>query len=170
MSTLAIDVDLGRFTAVHSTAGVLAHGHPWDGPWPTGLGSFATMYQTDVLLLEVAGPIMHHEESHSWRRWAIFNALWIGQLIGSLPESSSFSSGHNILVATSTAWTKGFGEKERHAIAGMNPLKFKTVKGKKVPIYAEAHDIRECRAMLYFHERDPKTWKTLDEYLKELVG
>lgn len=162
MRTLAIDIDLGRITMVDSVAGVLCHGvDPFDDDAPIK----RTVAAPRLVLIEVAGPVMHHEESHSWRRWCIYNAIVAAQMVDTFARDDI-----KCLVSTSTAWTKGYGEKERHAIAGMLPLKHKTGKGKKVPIYAEAHDIRECRAMLYFYQRDPTPWKPLDQYLKELVG
>lgn len=152
---IAIDIDLGRVTAVSSAAGVLCHGQPWQegNPLP-----FAHLY-----LIEVAGPILHHEESHSYRRWMIFNSM-----LAALLASQLETEGYTVLVAASTAWTEGYPEPERHAIAGILPVKYKTVKGKKVPIYKEAHDIRECRTMLDFYRKCPKHWVPLDQYLQSL--
>lgn len=159
---VAIDIDLGRFTVVVENGPVLAHGvDPLSDDAPLELPE-----NVDTVLIEVAGPIMHHEESHSHRRWMIYNAMMAVSVMGGYRMPWM-----NFLFASSTAWTNGFPEAERHAIAGMNPLKYrKAVKGRKpVPIYAEAHDIRECRAMLDFFRKCPKHWKPLDQYLKELV-
>ena len=153
---IAVDIDLGRVTAVSSVKGVLCHGQPWQEGEP--------LAAADLYLIEVAGPILHHEESHSYRRWMIFNSMFTGLLASQLEEA-----GFQVLVAASTAWTEGYTEPERHAIAGMLPLKHKLVKGTKVPIYKEAHDIRECRAMLDFYRKCPKHWVPLDQYLQSLV-
>jgi hypothetical protein len=164
-SVCAIDIDLGRLTAVHSESGVAFHGKPWEDGTPLPVA--------DLYLIEIAGPIMHHEESHSHRRWMLFNAVLAGLLVASLEEA-----GFKVLVGTSTAWTQGYSEIERDAIAGIRPTKYKTVTRKKggksvvtrEPIWAEPHDVRECRAMIFFHSVNPKVWKPLDQYLKELVG
>ncbi len=70
MSVLAIDIDLGRMTAVHSTAGVVCLNGTWSPEWP----------KPGIALIEIAGPILHHEESHSYRRWMIYNAIRAAQL------------------------------------------------------------------------------------------
>lgn len=167
MSVLAIDIDLGRITAVDSHRGVLCHGvDPFSAE-----GRFSAV-DVETVLIEIAGPVMHHEESHSHRRWMLYNAAVASILVSSFVEDID-----NVLVATSTDWTKGYSEIERDAVAGIRPLKYKTVTRKKggksvitrEPIWAENHDTRECRAMLYFHARDPKPWKPLDQYLKDLV-
>jgi hypothetical protein len=167
-SVIAVDIDLGRWTAVHSVDGVLAHGRD-----PSTGFAVAQFTRPDVVLIEVAGPVMHHEESHSHRRWMIYNAGWAAMLALTWKDLVP-----KILVAPSTAWTQGFGELERDAIAGIRPVKYKTVTRKKggksvvtrEPIWAEPHDVRECRCMMYFYSVAPKHWKPLDQYLKELVG
>lgn len=170
MSVLAIDIDLGRITAVHSELGVIAHG---ENPFtPTFFGmKWKAALSAQTILVEVAGPIMHHEESHSHRRWMLYNVAVAATLASSW-------AGKNVLLATSTAWTKGFSEIDRASIAGIAPKKYKTVTRKKggrsvvtrEPIWAEPHDVRECRTMIYFYARAPEPWKPLDQYLKELVG
>jgi hypothetical protein len=164
MSTLAIDIDLGRVTAVHSGLGVICHGvDPSTVCWPNA----------DLVLIEVAGPILHHEESHSYRRWMLYN---VAVAVGLAHRYDSIMT--PVRFATSTAWTKGYSEVQRDAIAGILPLRYKNVTKKKgsnatvtrVPIWEEPHDVRECRCMLYLHQRDPKPWQPLAQYLKELVG
>jgi len=168
MSVCAIDIDLGRLTAVHSESGVAFHGKPWEDGAPLPVA--------DLYLIEIAGPIMHHEESHSHRRWMLFNAVIASLLVAALE-----GAGFKVLVGTSTAWTQGYSEIDRDAIAGIHPTKYKTVTRKdkknpgkvkvtREPIWAEPHDCRECRCMLFFHSVNPKVWKPLDHYLKELVG
>lgn len=166
MSVLAVDIDLGRITAVHSEKGVICHGQdPLANP-------ARIVVDAETVLIEIAGPILHHEESHSYRRWMLYNVAV------ATVYATAFGPYAKVLVATSTAWTKGYSEIERDAIAGITPLKYKTVTRKKAnksvvtrePIWAEPHDVRECRCMLYMFARDPKPWKPLDQYLKELVG
>lgn len=164
MSRIAIDIDLGRVTVVHSESGVIAHGADPDTI------NWASCPGADLILSEIAGPILHHEESHSYRRWMLYNAIVAAQL-----ERHFVGP---VLVATSTAWTKGYSEVERDAITGILPLRYKNVTRTKggnatvtrVAIWEEPHDVRECRCMLYFHQRDPSPWKPLTQYLKELVN
>ncbi len=168
MSVLAIDIDLGRCTAVDSEHGLVCH---LANPIDMGTGLAHAAARAETVLIEIAGPIMHHEESHSHRRWMLYNVAVASML-------SIAWAGKDVLVATSTAWTKGYSEIERDAIAGITPTKYKTVTRKKAgksvvtrePIWAECHDVRECRCMIYFHARDPKPWMSLTQYLKELVG
>jgi len=155
-SILAIDIDLGRCTMVDSWAGVVCHGvHPFV------LAAHPRLSPATVLI-EVAGPIMHHADSHSHRRWLLYN---IATAV-TLAQRFSFA---NVLVCSSTTWTKGYTEPARHAIAGINPLKHKLVKGERVAIYAEPHDVRECRAMIDFYHKAPKSWVPLPVYLESLI-
>lgn len=156
---IALDIDLGKITSVSTKYGVVCdRANLFDG------GSGLEVPEApDVVLIEVAGPVMHHEESHSHRRWMIFNAVSTG-----LMTAMAMEAGIEVRMCPSTAWTKGYKEHERHAIAGMKPLKYKKVKGKDVPIYEHAHDVRECMAMIDFYKKDPKPWMTLDKYLESL--
>lgn len=166
LGILAIDIDLGRFTAVHSVDGVMAHSAD-----PCGVDIVGLSHRTVLnrVLIEVAGPVMHHAESHSHRRWMLYNMATASRFYDEFLRRS----GCKVLVAPSTAWTEGYTELERDAIAGIRPLKYKTVtrKGKttRVPIWAEPHDVRECRCMIDMFQKNPKHWKPLDQYLKELI-
>jgi hypothetical protein len=162
---LAVDIDLGDITVVSSQKGVIAHqADPFGrmGELPAGV---------DTVLIELAGPVMHHQESHSHRRWMIYNAL-VGALL-----FEHFTRGEEILVSASTQWTRGYSEEKRHAISGMLPLKYTTrmvtKKGVKTqvksPVYAEPHDVRECRCMIDFHTKYPAAWVTMADYLAALV-
>jgi hypothetical protein len=167
---LAIDIDLGNITAVSSRAGVVSHKENYT---PEGLVSaiYSRIPGLDTVLIELAGPVMHHRESHSHRRWMIYNALMGARL------AYSFDLGEDILVSASTQWTRGYSEEKRHAISGMLPLKYTTrtvtKKGVKTqvksPVYAEPHDVRECRCMIDFYAKYPAAWVTVDEYLAALV-
>jgi hypothetical protein len=161
---LAIDIDLGNVTVVSNRKGVIAHqAGPFSGiNFPDG---------TDTVLIELAGPVMHHQESHSHRRWMIYNALVGARIAAELADHLP------VLVSASTQWTRGYSEEKRHAISGMLPLKYTThtatKKGVKTqvksPVYAEPHDIRECRCMIDFYTKYPAAWVTMDEYLAALV-
>ena len=168
---LAIDIDLGNVTVVSNQKGVICH-QETPGSWENLLVPSSRLPEPDILLVELAGPVMHHQESHSHRRWMIYNAL-----VGARIARAFKSGGCRILVSASTQWTAGYTEEKRHAIAGMLPLKYTKRKVKKkgvmteikVPVYAEPHDIRECRCMIDFYLKRPKEWVTMDEYLQALV-
>ena len=159
MTTTAIDIDLNNFTVVDRAGAIWAH----KAPWSERSYVLPRISQYGLVLIEIAGPVMHHAESHSHRRWMIFNvaaAVQLAHMVGL--DRARFS--------TSTTWTKGYKEEDRHALAGIMPLKYTlTKKGKRTPIYADAHDIRECKCMLYFHAHAPNAWVTLDEFLTALI-
>ena len=147
---IAVDVDLRKITAVNESS-VICDRAP---DLPCLVSPFETV------LCEIAGPVMHSADGRDAcppgkRRWMLYNAAWIG----------GFARTNKVLVATSTAWTKGYKEAQRHAIAGMIPLKHKKDGS---PVYKYAHDVRECFAMLHFYHLDPKVWVPLSEYLENL--
>lgn len=151
MTIVAVDVDLRKITMVFGDT-VIADRE--DLP-PRIVGC------SGPILCEIAGSIMHSVDGRDAcppgkRRWMLYNMGWIAQLAVTHP---------NVLVATSTAWTKGYKEAQRHSIAGMDPLKF-TKAGH--PVYKYAHDVRECFAMLHFYHLDPKVWVPLSQYLENL--
>jgi hypothetical protein len=148
---IAVDIDLRKITAVSSTRGVLANKvNPEKAPCLPAPDTDAT------LLVEIAGPVLHHDESHSYRRWMIYNVA----------VASGIAARYNtVLVAPSTAWTNGYNEEYRQAVAGILP-KGKNAKGDLM--YDECHDVRECRAMIYFYLASPKKWVPLTKYLEGL--
>lgn len=148
---IAVDIDLRKITAVIDSTVIMDR---QDMP-PIFRG------YSGPILCEIAGPIMHSADGRDAcppgkRRWMLYNMGWIAQLAATTP---------NVLVATSTAWTKGYKEAQRHAIAGMIPLKHKK---DGTPVYKYAHDIRECFCMLEFYKLDPTPWVPLSTYLQEL--
>lgn len=149
---IAIDIDLHKMTAVSSLHGVLANKV---NPEVT-LILDGIKHRESTILLEIAGPVLHHEESHSYRRWMIYNVGVAAGLAAHFPRA---------LVATSTSWTNGYNEAYRQAVAGILPIG-EDKNGK--PKYDECHDVRECRAMLYFYRAMPKKWVPLTKYLAEL--
>jgi len=163
---IAIDIDLHSLTAVQDLGagpGVLADRLPLAG----FMQALQNSPGADVVLIETAGPVMHHAESHSFRRWLIYNAMVTGLLYNYFRVGDT-----RVLVSPSTLWTQGYSEPKRHAVAGMLPLKHKNVtrKGKttQVPIYAQPHDIRECRCMLDFYRKKPTSWVPLLTYVGSL--
>ncbi len=158
----AVDIDLNRFTTANNNGETLAH----STPWAEVRNAFPRVAPDGLVLIEVAGPVMHHNESHSHRRWMIFNvaaAVELAHIVGL--DRARFS--------TSTVWTKGYSEEQRHALAGIFPRNRKTVKRKTgvitVPVYADPHDVRECQCMLYMFSVNPKAWVTLPDLLASMV-
>ena len=149
---IAVDIDLRKMTAVSSIHGVIAN--KADPSRIIILDPFA--HKDATILVEIAGPVMHHDESHSYRRWMIYNVAVAAGIAANFP---------NTLVSTSTQWTNGYNEAYRQALAGILPDR-KDKNGK--PKYDECHDVRECRAMLYFYRAMPKKWVLLTKYLAEL--
>lgn len=150
---VAVDIDLRKITIVSKMFGVLLD----RGSLEKASHVLNKCSSSATLLIEIAGPVMHHTESHSYRKWVVYNSIVAGLL-------ALVAHVRSVLVATSTKWTCGYKEEERQAIAGIKPIK----QGKKRPIYAEPHDIRECRAMIYSYENKPKNWVPLAHYLEEL--
>lgn len=159
MITTAVDIDLNNFTVVDGVGTVWAH----KAPWSERNEVFERIASHGPVLIEIAGPVLHHKEGYDYRRWMIFNvaaAVQLAHMVG--VDRARFSS--------STTWTKKYKEEYRHALAGIMPLKYKlSKKGKRIPVYAHPHDVRECQCMLFFHSHDPKAWVTLDEYLTSLT-
>lgn len=154
----AVDIDLNRFTTANSQGGIHAH----SAPWTEVRNVFPRAAPDGVVLIEVAGPVMHHKESHSHRRWMIFNvaaAVELAHIVGL--DRARFS--------TSTVWTRGYSEEQRHALAGIFPYKRKVTRGKSIPVYADPHDVRECQCMLYMFSVNPKAWVTLPDLLASMV-
>lgn len=148
---IAVDIDLRKMTAVSSSRGVLANKAD-----PAKTCILGPDHVGATILIEIAGPVMHHDESHSYRRWMIYNVAMAAGLAARFKK---------VLVSPSTAWTNGYNEACRQAVAGILP-KGKNAKGD--PMYDECHDVRECRAMLYFHSVLPKKWVPLTKYLETL--
>lgn len=148
---IAVDIDLRKMTAVSSLGHVIANKvNPALKPVLTDAHKEAT------ILVEIAGPVMHHEESHSYRRWMIYNSLIAAGIAARFPT---------VLVSPSTLWTNGYNEEYRQAVAGILPI---GKDGKGNPKYEECHDVRECRAMIFFYKSKPKNWVPLTTYLAGL--
>jgi hypothetical protein len=157
---VAIDIDLRSITAVSTTRGSLCKQyaiHP-----AAFYKAFLSSSPEEILVLcEIAGPVMHATSNRDAcppgkRRWMIYNAAWVSELC---------ALWENTRVATSTAWTKGYTEAARHAIAGIHPIK--TDKNGR-SIYADPHDVREVRAMLCMHHLAPQAWVPIYDYLEKL--
>ena len=153
MSVCAIDIDIREFTVVSGDEAAQTHSLRDAAMAMTGY---------DVALIEVASAICYHGDSKaataSTARWQIWNSLTAGWL------ACRFRGG-SLLVSPSNRWTMGYDEKTRHELAGIKPLKFKK---NGVPVYAENHDIRECRAMLWSYSVKPALWVPMEQYLETL--
>jgi len=152
---IAIDVDLGKVTATKDSEVLYDR---------SDMTTLHMMPDDEIILCEIAGPVMHSPNGRDAcppgkRKWMIYNAAWIGMLVGRRSPKAT------TLVATSTAWTHGYDLGKRHAVAGMIPLKH-TKAGN--PVYKYPKDIRETFAMQYFYRLDPKVWVPLHSYLENL--
>ena len=159
---IAIDVDLRSITAVSTERGILCKQlRVTPDAFQKAYLPCLQRWSDILLLLEIAGPVMHGGTGRDAcppgkRRWMIYNAAWVSEMC---------VRWGNVRVATSTSWTMGYKESERHAIAGVLPMK--SDKSGKA-IYAENHDVREVRAMLHMHGVAPQRWSTLYDYLEAL--
>lgn len=155
---VAFDVDLNRWT--WAIEGGAAGQGKLGEPFPELPESI------DTVLIEIAGPVMHRvgdeasECPYNKRRWMISNVCLATQiaLYYGIPPMK-------VLVATSSTWTLGFDEPTRQAMAGIKPLKLNKAGAR---VYAENHDIRECRAMLYLYKGSQEKWLPLNTFLERL--
>lgn len=138
----AIDCDLRKVYAMRSDGALLYREEP---------DPVASAFEgCHTVLFEIASATDYSDSkaiAHHKRRWTIWNVACAQRLDTMMPF------GITMLVAPSSAWTKGFNLKQRHAIAGCD---------------AKQKDLRECQAMLWFHAREPATWVPLHQFLESL--
>ena len=145
MARIAVDIDLHRIHAVCEERGRICYNSPDLTPIHKALRS------GDFLLVEIAGVNFYTSGKpltpavvSNYLKWTVFNISTATTLAAHWDDT---------LVAPSSAWPRGYPEKVRHAMAG--------VKG-------DNHDIRECRAMLWFHTAYPQAWVPFDKFISKL--
>jgi len=138
----AIDCDLRKHYCVDEDGNVLAKADPsWN--W------IARLPQGTTVLFEIASAVDYTSDkavAHNKRRWTIWNVAQAMYLDTLAPRI-------HLLVAPSSAWTKGYDLKTRHFIAHCKQ---------------KQKDLREAEAMILFYRTDPKCWKPLHQYLEEI--
>lgn len=144
MARIAVDIDLHRIHAYCEERGRICYKSPDLQPIHEAVRS------GDFLLVEIAGVNFYTSGKpltpavvSNYLKWTVFNVRMATEL-GRYPDT---------LVAPSSAWSRGYPEKVRHAMA--------QVKG-------DNHDIRECRAMLWFHTAYPQAWVPFDQFISKL--
>lgn len=153
-SKIAFDVDYKRIHAWSTKIGRVCYNAP---DW----AEFAdTIFMHDIILMEVFSPNFYQEMSGSKSKeraiitnkmkMALFNARICGELFSWLRFKHGELTTGKFLVAPSSAWTLGFPEDVRHDMAGVTGQ--------------DNHDLRECRAMLFFHSRNPGQWQPVQQY------
>lgn len=144
---VAIDVDLRRIHAWSSKFGKLCYEE--EDPFTVIKELDKLDPAPDLVLIEVAGPIMHREggrqRMHHTHRWMIWNIAAVTTLANCL--------GDVVLVAPSVKWTMGYTEKVRHKIAKAD---------------ASNHDLRECQTMIAMYIHTPQQWVPYNKFLEEL--
>jgi hypothetical protein len=109
-----------------------------------------------LILFEVGSPasmaggrVSSNAVAFNLMKWVIFNtakatelAIWVNRW----PHIK-------MKVSASSAWTLGHDVKRRHLISKAD---------------AKNKDLRECQSMIYFYERHPTAWCSLDTYLEAL--
>lgn len=154
MSVVALDVDFHKIYAWSSTRGRLMNDEPDWRPFADHLAAH------DTILMEVASPTFYDKKGVSKSeekaviinkvKWALFNSRICGEIYSWLIQRYGYARSEQFLVAPSSAWTLSFPPDIRQEMAGATGQ--------------DNHDLRECRAMLFFHKRNPKTWVTVPEY------
>lgn len=144
---VSIDVDLRKTFAVVwdevKGARTLVNNKP-HGPLLDALHSA----KPDLVLVEVASAVDYTSMpgvAHNKRRWMIYNIA-----VATMIYEQGLEGGWSMLVAPSSAWTRGFELTVRHKMSG-------TQQSNK--------DLREADSMRWFYQRHPKAWRTLPEYL-----
>lgn len=146
---LAIDCDLRQSYGVTDT-GLSARGND---PWQVIHN--LSRPGLDTVLFEIASPVSFNRGGqssaimHNLAKWALWNMGWAGMISEVIAEHETWQ----FLVAPSNIWTKGYDLKTRHLIA-------KCKQPKK--------DLRDCEAMIFMYQQEPKSWVPLDHYLTRL--
>lgn len=150
MHVLAIDCDLRRLHAVSTVAGRVCY----NAPDLEQIRAFLRTDRPEVVLFEMAGMVYGNKMKNAaivnYMRWAIYNSVQAGVL----NDICLHELGHGAVFATSAIWTRGYNEKTRHIMAKCAG--------------ADNHDIRECRAMLYFHHCEPQRWVPLTHIMENI--
>ena len=113
-----------------------------------------TIDETATILFEIAGAVDYTDNkgaAHNKRRWTIYNVAMAQHIHETFQRGPRFR--HHFLVAPSSAWTKGYPEKQRHKLFNCD---------------GATHDLRECQAMIGAFKRDPSAWRQLPTYLESL--
>lgn len=143
VSILAFDIDLNRIHAVSNVLGVICEN--------SKVIPFEAIKSHDIILIEVASANFYSDnlgQIYNRAKWVIFNSMIAGRIY-----EYSTSEFQKVLVAPSSAWTCGYPELIRHSLAGISE---------------GSHDIRECKAMLFFHATNPAKWIPFTDYFESL--
>jgi len=154
MSVIAFDVDYKRIHAWSTKIGRVCYNAPDWRPYADTIASH------DAILMEVFSPTFYQESTGSRSKdkaiitnkmkMALFNARICGELYSYFIQRYGHAFADRMLVAPSSGWTLGYPEDLRHEMAGVTGQ--------------DNHDLRECRAMLFFHSRNPKKWQRVADY------
>lgn len=141
MHRIAIDCDLGRLHAWSSETGRVGYNETL-----VNLSLMVNAASPDLVLFEISSPVMYDDvvsiSKLSWALWNMAMAVKLNTLLD-MP----------MVVAPSSEWTRKLKEPVRQKLAGCT---------------APNHDLRECEAMLWFHDKEPQRWVPLANYLEAL--
>ncbi len=160
-AVIAVDCDLHRVHAWCSECGPVGqhmddidfiHKHAWD----------KHMYldrPKPLVIYEIASPVSGARETGNARlyqltKWMLFNVYTATRL-------DALADGFEFHVAPSNVWTRGYNEAVRQKMAEVQVL----YPGTKKKI---GHDLRECQAMLWFHQHNPEKWIPLPKFMGDL--
>lgn len=139
------DCDLHKLYIVREDGLVIANGVPSPQAPP--------LVDVHLLLYEIAGAKDYTADrspgiAYNKRRWTIWNVAVAVSCAAWCDEN-----GVQMLVAPSSAWTKGYNAKVRQTL---------------IKADAANHDLRECQAMIGFYKLHPECWVPLPTYLETL--
>jgi hypothetical protein len=152
MKVAAFDLDLRKVYCVTSEGQVLAKADPT----PFLALDQLSEWEPDLVLVEVVSPILYMEQDAVWKeikgevvnrlRWALWN-------ITAAKDIDNILGSNIVRVAPSHVWTKGHALKMRHEVAQCK---------------MKQKDLRECEAMMFYHQHSPESWIPLAKYLETL--
>lgn len=141
MDVLSFDLDLNRIHAWSSKSGRVC--------FDAVEIPYQAILDHDRILIEVYSAVIYGKspgELQNRFKGAIFNSMVAGRIY-------QFCLAHGrsdrVLVSPSSRWTLGHVEPVRHQIAGVS---------------GDNHDIRECRAMQFYHKTNPDKWEPFEAY------
>lgn len=157
MSIIAFDVDYKRIHAWSDKIGRVCFDAPEWRPFAD------TIVCHDTILMEVFSPIFYDKSTGNpskdkairtnKMKMALFNARICGEMYSWLIDRYGYAKAQTMLVAPSSLWSLGHEEDIRHEIAGVTGQ--------------DNHDIRECRAMIFFYQRNPRQWYKVTDYYND---
>lgn len=159
---IGVDIDLHRIHAVASTGEVIQVNDPSFTPLLDAMMNSQLTRSANtpkpLVLIESASP--HQYGGRLFKKklsWMIYNSA----VMASIASALQLMEDIEVRVSPSSTWTKGFPELVRHKMSGADQLF--TDRNKE-----DAHNLRECLAMIWFYRKNPDNWVSVPEFLRDL--